>query len=287
MATNSLELEEQLDRDEIYRLISSMSDEEFNRMTDPTHYETHLIPSSQPHPKEPRFAMPKSDKEIASAKQNAVPQNTSKINNWCVAIWEEWTTARRNMYVEYPPPLLQCSLEQLNNWLSRFALEVRRKDGEPYPPSTLYSIVCGLQRHIREVNPTISFFNNPELDDFKKILDGEMKRLRSLGLGVKKKQAEPITTEEENKLWEQGVLGNSSPQVLLDTMVFLCEMYFALRSAQEHRSLQCSQIELFEPQQSPPYLVYNENYSKNNTGGIAQRKIKPKTVTHHANTNPS
>ena len=114
-----------------------------------------------------------------------------------------------------------------------------------------------------------------------------MKRLRSLGLGVKKKQAEPITTEEENKLWEQGILGNSSPQVLLDTMVFLCGMYFALRSGQEHRSLQCSQIELFEPQNSPPYLVYNENYSKNNTGGIAQRKIKPKTVTHHANTNPS
>ena len=141
------------------------------------------------------------------------------------------------MCVEYPPPLLQCSLEQLNNWLSRFALEVRRKYGEPYPPSTLYSIVCGLQRHIREVNPTISFFSNPELD--------------------------------------------GSPQVLLDTMVFLCGMYFALRSGQEHRSLQCSQIELFEP---PPYLVYNENYSKNNT---AQRKIKPKTVTHHANTNPS
>ena len=90
MATNSLELEEQLDCDEIYRLISSMSDEEFNRMTDPTHYETHLIPSTQPHPKEPRFAMPKSDEEAASAKQNAVPQNTSKINNWCVAIWEEY-----------------------------------------------------------------------------------------------------------------------------------------------------------------------------------------------------
>ena len=125
MATNSLELEEQLDHDEIYHLISSMSDEEFSRMTDPTHYETHLIPSSQLHPKEPRFAMPKSDEEVASAKGNAVPQNTYKINNWCVAIWEEWTIARRNMCVEYPPPLLQCSLEQLNNWLSRFALEVR------------------------------------------------------------------------------------------------------------------------------------------------------------------
>ena len=48
-------------------------------------------------------------------------------------------------------------------------------------------------------------------------------------------------------------------------------MCFALRSGQEHRNLQFSQIELVEPQDSDstPYLVYYENISKNNTGGIA------------------
>ena len=96
-----------------------------------------------------------------------------------------------------------------------------------------------------------------------------MKRLRSLGYGVKKKQAEPLSVEEEGKLWEQGILGESSPQVLLDTMVFMCGMYFALRSGKEHRNLQSYQIELFEPKDLPPYLVYHESFSKNNTGGIA------------------
>ena len=69
-------------------------------------------------------------------------------------------------------------------------------------------------------------------------------------------------------------------------MVFLCGMCFALRSGQEHRNLQFSQIELVEPQDSDstPYLVYYENISKNNTGGIAQRKRDPKLVKHHANT---
>ena len=37
----------------------------------------------------------------------------------------------------------------------------------------------------------------------------------------KKRQAEPITVEEENKLWEKGVLGESDPQTLLDTVLFL------------------------------------------------------------------
>ena len=48
-----------------------------------------------------------------------------------------------------------------------------------------------------------------------------MKRLRALGLGVKKKQAEPITVEEIDLLWEKGFLGDTNPQQLLGTMLFL------------------------------------------------------------------
>lgn len=72
-------------------------------------------------------------------------------------------------------------------------------------------------------------------------------------------------------------------------MVFMCGLYFALRSGQEHRDLQYSQIRLVEPPTaSTPHLVYTENISKNNSGGIAKRKQEPKVVTHHANLdNPS
>ena len=48
----------------------------------------------------------------------------------------------------------------------------------------------------------------------------EMKSLRSIGLGVKTKQAEPPSIQKENQLWELGLLGDHSPQVLLDTMLF-------------------------------------------------------------------
>ena len=78
-------------------------------------------------------------------------------------------------------------------------------------------------------------------------------------------------------------LGDHSPQVLLDTMVFYCGLYFALRSGQEHRHLQLSQIEPIEPEGESPYLAYTENFSKNNCGGLAQRRVEAKTVAHHAN----
>ena len=86
--------------------------------------------------------------------------------------------------------------------------------GKPYPPNTLYAICRGLMRYVREQHPTINFFADPEFASFR-----EMKRLRSLGLGVKKKQAEPITVDHETLLWDKGQLGDHSPQTLLDTMI--------------------------------------------------------------------
>ena len=174
--------------------------------------------------------------------------------------------------------------QQLDYWLSKFVLETRRSDGEHYPPNTLYSICCGLLRYLREHRPEVNFFQDTSFAGFRKTLDGEMKRLHSHGLGVAMKQAEPLTVDEENQLWEQGLLGDRTPQTLLDTMLFLCGMSFALRSGQEHRSLQVTQFQLVEPVDGTrPYLVYSENCSKNNTGGLSDRKVKPKRVMHHAN----
>ena len=77
-----------------------------------------------------------------------------------------------------------------------------------------YSVCTGLLRYIRETRPEteINIFKDPAFSGFQRILDGEMKRLRSLGLGVKRKQAEPITIAEEKLLLERGLLGDSSPK---------------------------------------------------------------------------
>ena len=104
-----------------------------------------------------------------------------------------------------------------------------------------------------------------------------------MGLGLKKRQAEPISIDEENILWEKRYLGEQDPHTLLDTMFFLCGIHFALRSGEEHRSLRISQLEIKQDEKGSECLVYTENTSKNNQGGLSHRKIKPKQVTYYPN----
>ena len=119
--------------------------------------------------------------------------------------------------------------------------------------------------------------------DFRRTLDSEMKRLKGAGENCKRKQAEPITEEEEERLWETGQLGDHSPQALVDTVFFYNGLYFALRSA-EHKDLRrfpC-QIELIEKEGRIPYLKYTEDVSKNRPGGLKNKRVSAKVVLHHA-----
>lgn len=75
-----------------------------------------------------------------------------------------------------------------------------------------------------------------------------MKSLEASGLGASDKQAKSITEEEEENLWKKGFAGENASQMLVDTMVYMNALYFALRSRKEHEQLghHPSQIQLIE-----------------------------------------
>ena len=125
------------------------------------------------------------------------------------------------------------------------------------------------------------------MEPIKKTLDGEMRQLTAKGIAHPTKQAEPITSNEEEILWKKGLLGETSPSVLLNTMVFMCGMYFALCSGQEHRELRFSQLQINE-REGKKSIIYYENAFKANSGGLKHQKIERKVVTHYENLeNPS
>ena len=64
---------------------------------------------------------------------------------------------------------------------------------------------------------------------FKDTLEAYMKQCKATG-AYEKKKANTISEEIEDILWENRLLGNSNPQVLLDMMVYYLEYYFVIRS---------------------------------------------------------
>lgn len=108
-------------------------------------------------------------------------------------------------------------MDDINRWLSRFIVEVRKRDGYFYPPKSLYLLASGILRYMRENGYTLNFMN--EKDDrfirFRRSLDAQMKLLTSKGYGSTVRQADPISRNQKERLWTSGVIGHESSEALL------------------------------------------------------------------------
>ena len=139
----------------------------------------------------------------------------------------------------------QRSTEELNYWLSVYAVETRNNNGNLYPPRTLYQLLTGLLRHMRANNyhaPNFLDRKNPAFNKLHTVLDNHFKGLRKDGVGSESKHSEIITKEEENQLWCAKVLGLETPKALLQTVFYYNGKNFCLRGGQEHRDFKFSQL---------------------------------------------
>ena len=190
---------------------------------------------------------------------------THAQTKWCIDTWLEWHSHHVSIAKtesEKPPPLEEMDNKQLNHWLSCFVMEVRCKDGLEYVGNTIHSLVCEIQCHLRAQKPgiVVDFLSGPEFHRLQSVMDAKMKSLKKSGIGIKRKQAEAISYKDEELLWKSGHLGESSPKVLLDTMVWMNGLFFALWSRSEHRNLTFDQLEC--------RVIYIESQSKNWQGGF-------------------
>ena len=153
------------------------------------------------------------------------------------------------------------TVKELNYWLSKLALEVRKKDGGDYRHEVLYSLFCGLNRLSREKHPALSLFHSPELKCFQQTLDGRLKELQSKQQPFKK-QAEAISATDENVMWKHGVLGTHSPDTVINSLVFLTGKLFVLRGGKEQRDLSPEQFEFEGQDDGSMKVTFKEKVSK-------------------------
>ena len=132
--------------------------------------------SSTFEPSSERFSTFVNDEELAILSKGMVPVNTDRNTKWALSNFFAWKEARNEKYSDNPVPedLFTCSdPATLNTQLSRFVVETRKANGELYPPKTVHQLLCGLLRHMRDVNPECPNFLDKE-DSIFKPLQGAM-----------------------------------------------------------------------------------------------------------------
>ena len=127
---------------------------------------TQVYTSAATQSLEGRFGKLVDDADVKAAQDVAALANTKKSTSWSVKVWS--THYHAVSPSDWPPYLLICTPWELNQWMSRFVLEARRQDGKHY---------------VRELKPDLDIYKDRQFTEFRRTLDAEMKRLRSLGIG--------------------------------------------------------------------------------------------------------
>ena len=193
-----------------------------------------------------RFAAPVSEIQVRAKIDDCVPKSTRYKDKWPVALFENWRK-QRNMKASSIVDLrvdgrhsglevIENSIEMMSddelNWtLACFICEIRKTDGSKYPPNTLYGIIAGIQHFFKGKGKQVRLLNDNKFGYLRNALGAVMKQMRRLVMELQENQGEVITLREEEQLWEKGVLGDLQPQQLLDTLVYLFGIHFALRVA--------------------------------------------------------
>ena len=99
-----------------------------------------------------------------------------------------------------------------------FYAEQKKMDGQEYEPACLRVMRSSLDRYLKEKNYPVSIISSDEFKGSNKVLEGNAKDLRDKGMGNRPNRSLPLTTQEEEILWQCGQLGHENAQSLINSL---------------------------------------------------------------------
>ncbi|XP_018554415.1 zinc finger MYM-type protein 4 isoform X2 [Lates calcarifer] len=160
--------------------------------------------------------------------------------------WIQWRQTQPNLVkprfgsrpMELKEDVLKCTTAELSYGLCCFITEVKRPNGEPYSPDSLFYLCLGIQQYLfengRVENIFMDRFYNKFSTEFTNMLRGFKPSITASGY--------IHSRVEEEFLWDCKQLGAYSPIVLLNTLLFFCCKYFGFTSVEQHRQLSFAHV---------------------------------------------
>ena len=235
-----------------------------------------------------------SDDKMKELKQNRLKKRTFAKVQWAVRAYHDWHNNCLSDPLTYDYRIYESDIDRLDRLgkenlefaLCKFIAEVTKvKDGSDYPGCTLYQMCVSIQKHLNQGGLNWKLVEGDEFRDLHVVLDNVMKERAAQSIGLVKRQAEYISFEYEDRLWNENILGEDTPDKLCDTVLFLLGMNLALRAGDEHYDLRCqsevkpSQLSFKRNSEGECCLVYTEDTTtKTNDGGLKSMRKEWKVV---------
>ncbi len=180
-----------------------------------------------------RFKAPLSSAMQRKLTGKTFAESTDRKIGWAVSLYRDWRHARidsrelNDIFQIINSDVDEPGLDKLNlsTALCAFLSDVKRADGSEYPRKMLYSLLIMIQLHLEKSGLDWKLLNDKEFLSVRNTLDNLMKERARSRVGVEKK-FDPITVENEEELWSQGLLG--SVQSLLSVKPAFNFAYFLM-----------------------------------------------------------
>ncbi|KAM4538768.1 zinc finger MYM-type protein 4-like isoform 2-T2 [Odontesthes bonariensis] len=185
----------------------------------------------------------------ASSKKTAPPEILRLKSQYGVDAWKRWIQWRQTQPnteqprfgsrpLELKEDILRCTTAELSYGLCCFITEVKRPNGEPYSPDSLFYLCLGIQQYLfengRVENIFMDRFYGKFSTEFTNMLRGFKPAVTASGY--------IHSRVEEGFLWDCKQLGAYSPIVLLNTLLFFCCKYFGFTTVEQHRQLSFAHV---------------------------------------------
>ena len=242
------------------------------------------------------------DQKLQELRKTQLKRRTEAKMLWGVRAFKEWRTVKLSSPDTYDVRILISDLDCVEN-LDRNAFEfamckflaevVKVKDGSEYPGRTLYQFVVAIQKYLVSKGLHWKLIDG-EFSQLRTVLDNLMKERAAQNIGNVVKRAEMLSFEEENLIWEKGVLGDSNPTQVRETVLFMLGVHVGLRAGDERYNLRResdkfpSQLSFKRDNKGIRCLVYTEDsVTKTNDGGLKSmgKECKVVWVYRSSNTN--
>ncbi len=243
------------------------------------------------------FKIPTKEETMSFLEQKQFAKNTEHKILWASNLYKSWWFQRVKQS-DCDPRIRWCNLDELKTLnrsnlsvaLCHFMSEIKRKDGAEFLGQTLYQITIMLQLYLEKRGFNFKLIDDPEMFKFKNVLDNLMKGRSKDGIG-RKESSEAISLEQEEVLWGKQVFGESSPDQLRETVLYLLGVNLALRGGEEHKRLRCPgfnpQITVQKVNQGVKFLLFKEDLtSKTNQGDLSGHKCSPRELKVYGSDDP-